>query len=266
MILSIWEVNFMLVDDSKNRNKIIDYKISFDSEIKREVLEILDECFSKRRISLPFEEAILLHKGYDLSKLKRELEDPSKSIRGGFKDLSMYYYTYGDQVPKQSAIGDIYLGEEINISRTIISCSLSSTIAFILHHLNSEERESFISRHNSIEKVYLETLLSLSGYGRLSNLLGSVENMKTFLKKCQHIDEPMQLEEISLLEKIRYFKLAYSYATLTASRSYDRGYLNSIIPVDDMECEEIQNIQEAANENTEMIRMLTLEPKRMILK
>lgn len=255
----------MLIDDSKNRNRIIDYKISFDSEIKKEVLEILDECFSKRKISLPFEETILLHKGHDLSDLKRELEDPSKLIKGGFKDLSMYYYTYGNQAPKQSVIGDIYLGEEIKVSRTIISCSLSSTIVFILRHLNSEEREAFISRHDLIEKAYLETLLSLSGCGRLSNLLGLVENMEMFLKKCQNFDNPMSLEDISLLEKIRYFKLAYSYATLTASCSYDRGYLNSIIPIDDMECEEIQNIQEAATENSEMIRMLTLEPKRIIL-
>ncbi len=254
----------MLLNDAKCNNRIIDYDITFDNESKKEVLEILDDCFSKRKISLPIDEIFLLHKDFDLSYLKSTLESGSNKSKGGFQDLAVYYYKFGDLISKRSIISDIYLGEEINVSRTIITCSLSSTIAFILHHLSDKERESFISRLNLIEKVYLETLLSLGGYGRLSNLLGSIENMETFLKKCQHFEEQMQLEDISLLEKIRYFKLAYSYATLTTSRSYDRGYLNSVIPIDDMECEEIQDIQEAAKENTAIVKKLRLEPKRII--
>lgn len=60
----------MLINDSLDNNRIIDYDISFDSESKRFILEILEECFSKRKISLPIEETILLQKGHDLSDLK----------------------------------------------------------------------------------------------------------------------------------------------------------------------------------------------------
>ena len=61
-----------------------------------------------------------------------------------------------------------------------------------------------------------------------------------------------------------YFKTVFNYATLTPIQSYNRTYLNSIIPIDDMEYEQIENIQDAAEENVEIIKRLKLEPKRII--
>lgn len=255
----------MLLNDAKSSNLILDYDISFDNESKKEVLEILDDCFSKRKITLPYEETFLIHKDFKLKDLKCKLESRPHKSEGGLRDLRVHHYTFGEPTSKKSVIGNMDLGEEVKVSRTTIACLLSSTIAFILHHLNDEERNLFISRLNEIEKDYIKTLLDLGGYGRLSVLLNTIENIEIFLKKCQHFDESMQLEDIELLEKIRYFKMVYSYATLTPSRNYDRVYLNSIVPIDDMECEEIQNIQEGAQENTAIVKMLKLEPKRIIL-
>lgn len=254
----------MLVNDPLDKNRIIDYDISFDNQSKKTVLEILEECFSKRKISLPTEEIILLQTGHDLSNLKQKLETPSNALIGGVKELSMYYYTYGELKPRQSILGNVQLGEETLVSRTEISCSLSSVIKFVLHHVSEQECQLFMSKFTSMEKAYLDVLLSYGGYERLTVLLGSIKDTKTFLEKSQSFEELMKPENAKWLERIRYFKLAYSYATLTASRSYDRGHLNSIIPIDDMEYEEIQDIQDASTENTAMIKMLKLEPKHII--
>ena len=256
----------MLLNDSTDSNKIIDYDIGFDNESKKTVLEILDECFSRRKTTEPIEEIFLLHKGFKLSDLKRNLEEKSKMLRGGVRDLSMYYYTYGEPIPKQSIIGDIALGEEILVSRAEISCSLSAIINFILNHL-SEEYHLFMSRLNPMEQAYIEMLLKYCGYERLSVLLDSFEDIKTFLEKIQNFDELIKLENAQLLEKIRYFKMVYSLATLRENKWYDRAYLSSISYMsDEMERERIQDIQDASTENTTIIKMLKLEPKHVIQK
>lgn len=75
----------------------------------------------------------------------------------------------------------------------------------------------------------------------------------------------LELENVKLLERIRYFKQIYSMVTLRAKKWYDRAYLNSISYMgDDMERETIQDIQDTARENTAMIKILKLKPKRII--
>lgn len=255
----------MLVNDPLDNNRIIDYDISYDTESKKTVLEILEECFNKRKISLPTEETILLQKGYDLSDLKRKLEIPSNALIGSVKDLSMYYYTYGELRPKQSIIGDMLLGEETLVSRTEISCSLSSIVKFILHHVSEKECQLFMSKLTPMEKAYVDALLSYGGFERLTVLLGSIKDTEIFLEKCQNFEELMRPESAKRLERIRYFKLVYSLATLTASNEYDRANLISWSCVgDEMERESMQDIQDASAENTLMIKMLKLEPKRII--
>lgn len=250
----------MLLEDARCNNSIIDYDITFDNESKKIVLDILSDCFSKRKISLPCEETFLLYEYFDLDCLKRSL---AKS-KGWWHDLLVYYYTFSNPIAKKSEIGDIYLGEEVKVTSTSIECSMSSTIGFVLHHLNDGDRSSFISNLNPADKAYIDVLLGLSGYGRLSCLLGTMENIDDFLRKCQCFEEAMKLEHLKLFEKILYFKTVFAHSTLTPKQSYNKAYLNSIIPIDDMECEEIQNIKDVAKENTEIVKRLRLEPKRII--
>lgn len=255
----------MLINDSLDNNRIIDYDISFDNESKKTVLEILEECFSKRKISLPIKETILLQKGHDLSDLKRKLETPTKTLMDGVKDLSMYYYTYSELKPKRSILGDMFLGEETLVSRTEISCSLSSIVKFILHHVSEKECQLFMSKLTSMEKTYVDALLNYGGFERMSVLLGSIKDIETFLEKCRNFEELIMPENVKLLERIRYFRLVYSLATLTASNWYDRANLISWSNEgDEMEREIIQDIQDASIENTTMIKVLKLEPKRII--
>jgi len=256
----------MLLRDAKDSNQIIEYNISFDDESTKEVLEILDDCFSRRKIGLPIEEGFLIHKGFSLYHLQSSLKYGENVSKGSYKALEVYHYTFSDPVPKKSAIGEIDLGEEVKVSKTAITCSKSAIIAFILYHLNAKDRNLFISRLNPEENTYIKRLLDLPGSERLSNLLGTVESIETILQKCQSFKEAMTLEDIGLLEEIQYFKTAYSYATLMPRTFYDGVYLNSIVPCDDMECEEIQDILEASRENTAIVKKLTLEPKHVILK
>lgn len=250
----------MLLYDANSSNHIIDYDITFDCESKKLVLELLRDCFNRREIRLLGEETFLLHKHFDLENLKRSL-DKSK---GWWHDLLVYYYTFGNSIPKKSEIGNLYLGEEIKVTSTTIKCPMASIIAFILHHLNDEECMLFINSLTPIERTYIEALLDLSGAERLSCLLDTPENIDAFLKKCLSFKESMSLEELKFFEKIWYFKSAFSYSTLTPSQSYNQAYLNSIVPIDEMEWEEIQDIEDAAKENTEIVKMLKLEPKRII--
>ena len=75
----------------------------------------------------------------------------------------------------------------------------------------------------------------------------------------------MRPENTKWLERIRYFKLIYGLVTLTASNWYDRANLISrSYEGDEMERETVQDIQDASTENTTMIKILKLEPKRII--
>ena len=255
----------MLVNDPLDKNRIIDYDISFDNESKKTVLEILEECFSKRKISVPTEETILLQTGRDLSDLKRKLETPSNALIGGVRDLLMYYYTYGELKPKQSIIGNMQLGDETLVSRTEISCSLSSIVKFILHHVSEKECQLFMTKLTPMERAYVDALLNYGGYERLTVLLGSIKDTEIFLEKCRDFEELMRPENTKWLERIRYFKLIYGLVTLTASNWYDRANLISrSYEGDEMERETVQDIQDASTENTTMIKILKLEPKRII--
>ena len=250
----------MLLYDEECNDLIINYEISFDNESKEMVLAILRDCFNRREISLSCEEKFLLHKNFDLECLKNNLEKSN----GCLHDLLVYYYNFSKPTLKKSEIGGIYLGEEVKVSSTVVKCSMSSTIAFILHHLNDEDRNNFINNLTSIEKTYINVLLELSGSERLSCLLDTIKNIEVFLKKCHCFEESLQLNDLKWFEKILYFKTVFNYATLTPIQSYNRTYLNSIIPIDDMEYEQIENIQDAAEENVEIIKRLKLEPKRII--
>ena len=252
--------NLMLLEDVRCNNSIIDYDITFDNDSKKIVLDILSDCFNKRKISLPCEETFLLHGDFDLDCLKRVL-DKSK---GGLHDLLVYYYTFSNPIPKKSEIGGIHLGEEVKITSTLIECPLSSIIAFVLHHLNDGDRNCFINNLNPADKTYIDVLLRLSGSGRLSCLLDTIENIDDFLRKCQCFEEKTKLDDLKLFETILYFKTVFAHSILTPRRSYDKAYLNSIVPIDDMECEEIQNIKDAAEENTKIVKRLRLAPKRII--
>lgn len=256
----------MLLNDPKDSNRILDYNISFDDESKKKVLEILNDSFSKRIIGESIEEIFLLHKEFTLINLHNMLEIPTNIYQGGLQDLMVYDYKLGNCIPKKSIIGNIDLGEEIKVTRTAISCSFSSIISFILHHLDEKECNLFISKFDSLEKIYLKRLLDFGGYERLTILLGTVEAIKAFFKKCQSLELSVQLEDIKSLERVRYFQMLYGLTTLTPRECYDRRYLNSISGIDEMERETIQNILDGSTENTEIIKTLRLEPKHIILE
>jgi len=257
----------MLLRDAKDSNQIINYNISFDDESTKEVLEILDDCFSRRKIGLPIEESFLMHRYLSLYKLQSLLSTGENVSKGGYKDLEVYHYTFSDLAPKKSIIGNIDLGKEVKVSKTAITCSKSAIIAFIICHLDVKERSLFVSRLNPVEKTYLGRLFNLPGSERLSNLLGTVESIEKLLQKCQNFKEAMILEDIRLLEEIQYFKTVYSYSTLTPKSIFDdKASSNSILPYNDMECDDYQNISSASSENTAIVKKLTLEPKRIIQK
>lgn len=91
----------MLLRDEKDNNRILDYNISFDDESKKMVLEILADCFCRRKFSLPVEETFLLHKDFNLTHLKWKLESGSNIAKGGFQDLAVYHYAYDKPKPKK---------------------------------------------------------------------------------------------------------------------------------------------------------------------
>ena len=122
-----------------------------------------------------------------------------------------------------------------------------------------------MSKLTLMEEAYVNALLNYGGFERLTVLLGSIKDIETFLEKCRNFEELIMPENVKLLERIRYFKLVYSLATLTASNWYDRANLISWSnDGDEMERERIQDIQDASIENTTLIKMLKLEPKHII--